>query len=196
MNIFTQHDQYIILPTLAIIYLIASVASSHQEVKGHFSFFAKLIIGFCIGAFAADLIAYMANGRQTSLSSVSGYNTSSNTLSVAPSGVNGGMPWDGVLNGLYDDLAKYVVIVVGGIAFIIGGIVFMYGVGSRAMHWKTGSFETIDSSSRFLEWQQELNALAISGDARSYLIGKAASIYHSMSSAVRSIVLSVTRKSR
>lgn len=163
MNIFTPSAQSVILPVLAVVYLAASLVSSHQEVKGHFSFFAKLIIGFCIGAFAADVIGYIATGRSTSLSSLTGSYGSTQGMSLgSQSGISGqssGMPWDSALEGIYQDLAKYVVIVVGGIAFIIGGIVYMYGIGSRAMHLGNSEMTGADRK-RFEDWQHDLDQQA------------------------------------
>lgn len=187
MNIYTPQAQAVILPILAIVYLIASAVSSHQEVKGHFSFFAKLIIGFCIGAFAADMIAFMANGRSTSFSTagVSGYTSSSTSgIGISTTGVGspGTMPWDGILSDLYQDLAKYVVVVVGGIAFIIGGIVFMYGVGTRAMRFGKGCQETEGSSAAFFAWKRDLDIVAISGESSSYISTKAAMVSNMVTS--------------
>lgn len=161
MDIFTTQAQMIILPTLAVVFLVASLVSSHQEVKGHFSFFSKLIIGFCIGAFALDIIAYIANGRHVSLGSanITGYDAAyKSSTSLTPSSNGSAMPWDGIFGGILNDLLKYVIIVVGGIAFVIGGIVFMFGIGARAMHLQGWvAVHSDQDKTHFAAWKQELD---------------------------------------
>lgn len=120
-----------VMAALALVSWGAAFLTSHCEVKGHFSFFTKLILGFSIAAFASDIIIYFVNGRNTSLSGA----TQGTLMPTSTLGISGGngMPWDGILNEIYTDLAQYVVIIVGAIAFIIGGLTFMFADGGRGM---------------------------------------------------------------
>ncbi|MBU2753042.1 M48 family metalloprotease [Acidithiobacillus thiooxidans] len=162
MELFSPSTQMIVLPLLALVYLFTAMVDSRCEIKGHFSFFAKLIMGFCIGAFAVDIIAYIASGRQVSLSGVTGmsdYTSSSGLSAPIPSSSGNGMPWDGILDEIFKDLEDYVVIVVGGIAFVVGGIVYMFGVGSRAMRFALTSSHSTENQATFAEWKNDLDKM-------------------------------------
>lgn len=145
---------------------LSALILPHREVKGHFSFFTKLVLGFSVAAFASDLIIYFVSGRSTSLSSATGsYGGNSTTPQINVSGSSGGMPWDGILEDIYEDLAKYVVIVVGGIAFIIAGLSFMWGDGSGTMRLgrRNKTFTANEDAVKRGQWETELQALVAQG---------------------------------
>ncbi|MGK9451706.1 M48 family metalloprotease [Acidithiobacillus caldus] len=157
------------LMVLAAASWLSAVWITHNEVKGHFSFFTKLILGFSIAAFASTIIIYFVNGRSTSLSwATGGYSSTTSQISVSGSG--GGMPWDGILSAIYQDLSKYVVIILGGIAFIVAGLTVMFADSAGTMQWKRRVAKPANDSAliqaRLAQWDAELQAMTAAAPQR------------------------------
>ena len=166
----SSHNIVSFLPLflLALASWISAAWITHNEVKGHFSFFTKLILGFSIAAFASSIIIYFVSGRSTSLSAATGgYSGSSSGSIINISGSGGGMPWDGILEGIYQDLAQYVVIVVGGIAFIIAGITVMFADSTGTMRLFRRNRRPIRNDDvQLAQWKAELQAMTTSAPQR------------------------------
>lgn len=157
------------LMVLAAASWLSAAWITHNEVKGHFSFFTKLVLGFSIAAFASTIIIYFVSGRSTSLSSATGNYTSASGQIIA-SGSTSGMPWDGILSEIYQDLSKYVVIVLGGIAFIVAGLTVMFADSAGTMQWKRriakSAKDAVAMQARLAQWDAELQAMTASAPQR------------------------------
>ena len=140
-----SHSIYFLPLILAAILPTLATVIPFNETKGHFGTATKIVIGLSLALGAAELVNYFTAGRSTALN---GVNTATANFGVAGGG--SGLPWDGFLSSIYQDLSGTVAPIVAGVAIIIAGLTFMWGETAHAAS---------DPLADRAEWEQELQNL-------------------------------------